>query len=276
MSHTPSFSSQKSSKSQEPVSARSFISNDKPSSFSPELKRAESKKSVEILEIRRKKFEDYKTKATSLVSGDLKKAEKPELIKKPGKDYRTTSIDTGELKKSDRPEDKKRLEAYRAMIGSDKRGKKEKDEIKQLKAALERERKLLEEKKKQELEKRKRQILDRESEEKMKISLARDKLKLELEKRKKNRLKENKKKEEERRKEILQKKGLMRKEGVNCWEYMKCNQERFCPAYPNRGMKCAHVVGNLEGRKARGPLALQKDCSACKYYKSKHYEKSEE
>jgi hypothetical protein len=70
----------------------------------------------------------------------------------------------------------------------------------------------------------------------------------------------------EEQKETVQTKPL------NCWEFIKCGKERFCPAYPNRGRKCALVVGNLDGRTPRGPLACKKDCATCPFYKSEHFQ----
>jgi len=225
---------------------------------------------LKISEWKKEELEDYRTRETKADSGELKISD---WKREEGKDYRTreTIMDSGELKKSDKAADRQRLETYRSIIGLDVSAKGEKDAIKDLKLQLEKERKELEEEKKREMEKRKKYIEDRDFDEKQKVSLARDKLRMELEK-EKERLEESKKKEEERRKELLRKRGLLKKEGLNCWEYMRCGQEKFCPACPNRGKKCAHVVGNIEGRTPRGPLALQKDCINCKFYNSVHYD----
>ena len=66
----------------------------------------------------------------------------------------------------------------------------------------------------------------------------------------------------------------------NCWEFMKCGMEKggekarllgVCPAYPDQGKICAHVVGNLCN--TAGIISKAEDCRKCEFYNSDHFDK---
>ena len=71
---------------------------------------------------------------------------------------------------------------------------------------------------------------------------------------------------------------------MNCWEFKKCGREKggaraaelgVCPAWPDHGRLCAHMVGTLCGGKVQGTFALKtKDCQQCEFFKSEHYDHS--
>ncbi len=62
---------------------------------------------------------------------------------------------------------------------------------------------------------------------------------------------------------------------MNCWEFMKCDRQSTCPAYPHHGVHCARVAGTLCGGKVQGTFALKlTNCMQCDYYKSQHYDHS--
>lgn len=69
---------------------------------------------------------------------------------------------------------------------------------------------------------------------------------------------------------------------MNCWEFMKCGRELggekeselgVCPAYPDHGRRCAHIVGTLCGGAVQGSYAVKlRDCMKCDFYFSSHYD----
>jgi len=71
---------------------------------------------------------------------------------------------------------------------------------------------------------------------------------------------------------------------MNCWEFMKCGREAggskaqelgVCPAWPNHGHLCAHLLGTLCGDGAQMQLADKlRDCEHCDFFKSEHYDRS--
>ncbi|MBI5384729.1 MAG: hypothetical protein HZA90_08570 [Verrucomicrobia bacterium] len=71
---------------------------------------------------------------------------------------------------------------------------------------------------------------------------------------------------------------------MNCWEFKHCGREAggakakelgICPAYPDHGAHCAHVVGTLCGGKVQTSLAMKLgNCLNCDFFKSPHYEHS--
>lgn len=71
---------------------------------------------------------------------------------------------------------------------------------------------------------------------------------------------------------------------MNCWEFKNCGRENggekveelgVCPAWPDKGKRCARVVGTLCGGKVQGSFATKiGNCTKCEYYKSDHYDKS--
>lgn len=169
-------------------------------------------------------------------------------------------------------EEQKRMEQYKALMALGPSGKKsskskKEDSVTDLKKQLEEERKALEEKKKMEMEKRKELLEGGDRETKEKLLQAKDDLKSDLEREKKLLILKQQK-EQERREKII---SAAPEENLNCWEFMKCGKERFCPAFPTKGKKCACVVGNLGGRTPRGPLAGSKNCAECRYFNSNHY-----
>jgi len=42
-----------------------------------------------------------------------------------------------------------------------------------------------------------------------------------------------------------------------CWEYMRCSEERSCPAYPDCGEKCWEVAGTMRDNEAQKRLEKQ-------------------
>jgi hypothetical protein len=70
---------------------------------------------------------------------------------------------------------------------------------------------------------------------------------------------------------------------MKCWEFKKCGREKggakvkelgVCPAYPDKGNRCARVVGTFCHGKVQGSFAAKlADCMKCDFYKSKHYDK---
>jgi len=164
--------------------------------------------------------------------------------------------------------------------------KKEADSMAKLKRELEEEKKQLEEKKKREEQERKKKFEELEKEKAQrkaylnlditdytpdlkdkKLLAEREKLREELEA-DRQRLKEKKAREED-----LKEKIEFKEEPLNCWEIMLCGKQALCPAYPKKGRRCAHTVGNIEGKKPRGPLAATKKCAICPFFKSEHYER---
>lgn len=69
---------------------------------------------------------------------------------------------------------------------------------------------------------------------------------------------------------------------LDCWEYMRCGREEggdkahllgICPAYPDKGKRCASVVGTFCGGVVQGLYAAKySNCSICEFYKSRHYD----
>ena len=70
---------------------------------------------------------------------------------------------------------------------------------------------------------------------------------------------------------------------MDCWDYMHCGREKkgenvdelgICPAYPEHGKHCAHVVGTLCAGRVQGTFAdKEHSCLQCSYYNSIHYDK---
>ena len=70
---------------------------------------------------------------------------------------------------------------------------------------------------------------------------------------------------------------------LNCWEFMKCGHEvggakaqelGICPAYPDHGKHCAHIVGTLCGGEVQGSFARKfGTCRKCPFYQSRHYDR---
>ncbi|MEQ8192013.1 MAG: hypothetical protein ABRQ39_28870, partial [Candidatus Eremiobacterota bacterium] len=179
-------------------------------------------------------------------------------------------------------------EKYKSLIQDVKPSSKKKEEsaLAKLKRELEEEKKQLEEKKKREEHERRRKFEELEQEKAQRkaylnldvtdftpdlkdrqLVAEREKLKEELEA-DRRRLKEKKAREEE-----LKEKIEFKDEPLNCWEVMLCGKQALCPAYPKKGRRCAHTVGNIDGKKPRGPLAATKKCSTCPFFKSEYYEK---
>ncbi|MEQ8225275.1 MAG: hypothetical protein ABRQ37_23355, partial [Candidatus Eremiobacterota bacterium] len=179
-------------------------------------------------------------------------------------------------------------EKYKFLVQDVKQApkKKEADSMAKLKRELEEEKKQLEEKKKREEQERKRKFEELEQEKARrkaylnldvtdytpdlkdkKLLAEREKLREELEA-DRQRLKEKKAREEE-----LKDKVEFKEEPLNCWEVMLCGKQALCPAYPKKGRRCAHTVGNIDGKKPRGPLAATKKCATCPFFKSEHYER---
>ncbi len=71
---------------------------------------------------------------------------------------------------------------------------------------------------------------------------------------------------------------------MNCWEFKRCGRERggamandlgVCPAYPDHGQHCAHIVGTLCGGVVQGTFATKlSDCMKCDFCHSLNYDKS--
>ena len=179
-------------------------------------------------------------------------------------------------------------EKYKSLIQDVKPSSKKKEEsaLAKLKRELEEEKKHLEEKKKREEQERKRKFDELEKEKAQrkaylnldatdytpdlkdrKLLAEREKLKEELEE-DRRRLKEKKAREEE-----LKEKIEIKEEPLNCWEVMLCGKQALCPAYPKKGRRCAHTVGNIEGKKPRGPLSATKNCKKCPFFNSEYYER---
>jgi hypothetical protein len=68
----------------------------------------------------------------------------------------------------------------------------------------------------------------------------------------------------------------------NCWEFMNCGREMagekaaelgVCPAWPNHGRVCAHVIGTLCGGQVEGCCAATiSDCRDCDFFKGDNYD----
>ncbi|PIV04500.1 MAG: hypothetical protein COS57_08800 [Syntrophobacterales bacterium CG03_land_8_20_14_0_80_58_14] len=77
--------------------------------------------------------------------------------------------------------------------------------------------------------------------------------------------------------------GLQESARLNCWEFMKCGREvggakaqelGVCPAYPDHGRHCAHIVGTLCGGEVQGSFARKFiNCLKCPFFRSKHYDR---
>lgn len=71
---------------------------------------------------------------------------------------------------------------------------------------------------------------------------------------------------------------------MNCWEFKKCGREQggvnavelgVCPAWPDKGQKCARVAGTLCGGQVQGTFATKLgNCMSCDFYLSEDYDKS--
>jgi len=77
--------------------------------------------------------------------------------------------------------------------------------------------------------------------------------------------------------------GFQQSARLNCWEFMKCGREvggakaqelGVCPAYPDHGRHCAHIVGTLCGGEVQGSF-VQKfiNCLKCPFFRSTHYDR---
>lgn len=70
---------------------------------------------------------------------------------------------------------------------------------------------------------------------------------------------------------------------MKCWEYMQCgrhdggrklDERGVCPAYPDKGSRCASVPGTLCELVTHGmPVARAVSCVKCDFYNSPFYEK---
>jgi hypothetical protein len=70
---------------------------------------------------------------------------------------------------------------------------------------------------------------------------------------------------------------------MNCWDFKKCGREAggvnaaelgVCPAYPEHGARCAHLVGTLCGGAVQGTFAVKlSSCIHCDFFLSEHYER---
>jgi len=77
--------------------------------------------------------------------------------------------------------------------------------------------------------------------------------------------------------------GLQERARLNCWEFMKCGREiggakvqelGVCPAYPDHGKHCAHIVGTLCRGEVQGSFARKfRTCRKCPFYQSRHYDR---
>jgi len=56
---------------------------------------------------------------------------------------------------------------------------------------------------------------------------------------------------------------------VNCWEYVDCNREDQCPAYPNDGRVCFSVTGTICRGEVQGTYQekIKKCRELCDFYK---------
>jgi serine/threonine protein kinase len=190
-----------------------------------------------------------------------------------------------------REEVESKKEKYKSLIQDVKPSskKKEESELAKLKRELEEEKKQLEDKKKRDEEERKRKFEELQKEKAQrkaylnldatdytsdlkdkKLLAEREKIKEELEEDRK-RLKEKRAREEELKERII-----VKEEPLNCWEFTLCGKQALCPAYPKRGRRCAHTVGNIDEKKPRGPLASTKNCATCLFFNSEHYEKEKD
>ena len=107
-----------------------------------------------------------------------------------------------------------------------------------------------------EMEKRKELIEGGERETKEKLLQAKDDLKADMEREKKL-LILKKQKEQERRDKII---SSTPEESLNCWEFMKCGKEKFCPAFPAKGKKCTRCRQSEWENSARSSCQLEKLC----------------
>lgn len=77
--------------------------------------------------------------------------------------------------------------------------------------------------------------------------------------------------------------GFQESARLNCWEFMKCGREvggakaqelGICPAYPDHGRHCAHIVGTLCGGEVQGSFARKFiNCLKCPFFRSTHYDR---
>ena len=70
---------------------------------------------------------------------------------------------------------------------------------------------------------------------------------------------------------------------MNCWEFMKCGREEggknvdqlgTCPAYPDSGQSCAHVVGTFCDLIHALNAVKYTSCQDCPFYNSIHFDDS--
>lgn len=57
---------------------------------------------------------------------------------------------------------------------------------------------------------------------------------------------------------------------ANCWEFMKCEREQECPAYPNNGRTCFSVTGTVCRGETQGTYQekIKKCREMCDFYKT--------